>query len=417
VIAEIIRIGTRNIRRNPRRTLTTALSVAMGACVAMVLIGTRQSTYDRLIASAAMSGYGIVNVSQPGYLADPTPSSRIHFDDKTLKSLKQIRGIQEVSPRVSAAAVVYTAKNSTGARLLGVDPRFETATNNLMISAISSGVKIQQGVSDDCLVGSALANQLGLKIGDKMVFTTTDAQGQIVSNIVHVGGIFHTGSPELDGHVAILPITLLQKTLGYEPSEASFLALYSAPETVSKDLLTAVKKKISGSVVAKAHVAFWRESFPEVAQTIDIDATLNTMLLIFAAVIISTGILNAMMLNIIERRREFGIMLATGMSPGNIIFMVAWEGFILGLIGLVIGAIAATPIYYYLHNVGLDLSAFIGEQRDKTVVAMDQVVGCRLSVKQAISVASGLMIMSLVAGLYPACKAAFTVPIKAIRSQ
>jgi ABC-type lipoprotein release transport system permease subunit len=394
VIQEIIRIGTRNIRRNPRRTLITALSVALGACVSMVLIGTRQNTYDRLIANAARSGYGVVNISEPGFLADPVPSSRIKYDDSLMQALKKVPGIQSASPRASVAAVVYTTKNSTGAQLLGIDPRFENSNNNLMLGSLTGGARLQVGVGDDCIVGSAMLAQLGLKFGDRLIYTTTDAQGQMISNVLHVSGVFHTGSPELDGHVVLMQLSALQKALGFTQNEVSYLALNTEVDSISPKLLPPVIRRVAKSVAAKAHVAYWRENFPEVARVIDVDRTLYGILLVFASLIIGIGILNAMMLNIIERRREFGIMLATGMPPLGIVGMVAWEGFILGMIGLAIGGAAAVA----------------------TVVAVDQIIGCRLSAGQVVTIICTLMVMCLLAGLYPATRAAATEPIKVIRS-
>ena len=382
----------------------------------MVLIGTRQSTYDRLIANAAKSGYGVVTISEEGFLADPTPSSHIKFDESLLKSVRKINGIQEASPRATAAAVVYTAKSSTGAQLLGVDVRYESLSNNVMLSSLTSGARLQPGVNDDCLVGTTMAAQLGIKLGDRLIYTTTDAKGQMTSNVVHVGGIFQTGSPELDGHLVLMPLAVLQKSLGYDADEVSFIALFSDPALLTPKMVPAVAKKIAKSFATKAHVSFWRENFPEVAQTIDIDQTLYGLLLMFSAIIISTGILNAMMLNILERRRELGIMLATGMPPFGIVIMVAWEGFVLGVIGLLIGGIAALPLYRFLHDKGLDLSSFLGEQSDHTVVAIDQILGCRLSAGQFGAITGSLLLMSLVAGLYPAFKAASTEPIQVIRS-
>jgi ABC-type lipoprotein release transport system permease subunit len=261
-----------------------------------------------------------------------------------------------------------------------------------------------------------MLEQLGLKFGDRLIYTTTDAQGQMISSVLHVSGVFHTGSPELDGHVVLMQLSALQKALGFAQNEVSYLALNTEVDTISPKLLPPVIRRVAKSVAARAHVAYWRENFPEVARVIDVDRTLYGILLVFAALIIGIGILNAMMLNILERRREFGIMLATGMPPMGIVGMVAWEGFVLGMIGLVIGGAAAVPLYRFLHDHGIDLTDFIGEQKDATVVAVDQIIGCRLSTGQVVTIVLTLMVMCLLAGLYPATRAAATEPIKVIRS-
>ncbi|MBM4250815.1 MAG: ABC transporter permease [Deltaproteobacteria bacterium] len=416
MIQEIIRIGTRNITRNPRRTIVTALSVALGACVSTVLIGTRQNVYDRLIANAAKSGYGVISISEPGFLADPMPSSRIKFDESLLQSLKKAPGIQSASPRTAVAAVVYTAKNSTGAQLVGIDTRYENASNNLMLGAMKGGARLQPSVADDCLVGSLMMTQLGLKFGDRLIFTTTDAIGQMVSNVLHVSGVFETGSPDADGHLVLMQLSTLQKTLGFESNETSFIAVNAEADAVSPRLVSPVERRLMKSVAAKSHVAYWRENFPQVAQIIDVDSTLYGVLLVFASLIIGIGVLNAMMLNIIERRREFGIMLATGMPPLGVVGMVAWEGMLLGCIGLAIGALGAVPMYRYLHDRGIDISEFIGEKKGNSFAIVDQVIGCRLSVNQVLGIVVALMAAGLLAGIYPAMRAATTDPIKVIRS-
>ena len=407
-----ILLGARNLFRNPRRAIITALSVAFGVCVAVVFIGTRQSMYDRLIESGAMGGYGVFSLSQPGFIAEPTPSSQFAWSEQLQQLTAELPGVSLVAPRISAMAVVATSKSSTGAALLGIDPGLDSKDINLMLANLKSGASLTSGDPQGCLIGRAMAEHLGVAIGQKVTFTTTDRQGQIVSNIAYLRGTFETGSLELDGHLVMLPLTFMRQVLDYPEHGVSFLAFFVPPEADLAKIETIINKRLAGTPL---ELSSWRKSLPDVAQAIDLDASLYNLLFFFAGIIVSIGILTTMMLNILERRREFGVVLALGMTPSTLVAMVLSEALMIGLLGLCIGALMAAPLYLYLHQVGLDLTIFLSGESSMGPKGVEDFLGCRLTVREVAMIGGLLLLMNLAAALYPAVTAARTVPIDAIR--
>ena len=408
-----IRLGARNLFRNRRRAVITALSVAFGVCVAVVFIGTRQSMYDRLIDSGAKGGYGLFSVSQPGYIAEPSPSSQFAWDQSLRQQLAQLPGVTLVAPRIAAMAVIATSKSSTGAALLGIDPEVEPIASNQMLANLVYGTVLAPGDQQGCLIGAAMAAHLGVNLGEKVIFTTTDRQGQIVSSIAYLRGTFRTGSLELDGHLVVLPLALMRQTLDYPENGVSFLAIFAPPESDLVAIGEALKKRL-GSLPLE--LSSWRKTLPDVAQAIDLDASLYRVLFTFTGIIVSIGILNTMMLNILERRREFGVMLALGLTPVTLVSMVLSEALMIGLLGLVLGAVVASPLYWYLHQFGLDLTIFLKDGVASQTKGIEDLLGCRITMGDIKQIAFGLIAMNFLAALYPAVAAARTVPILAIRA-
>jgi len=408
-----IRLGARNLFRNRRRAVITALSVAFGVCVAVVFIGTRQSMYDRLIDSGAKSGYGLLSLSQPGFIAEPSPSSQFSWDESLRQQLAQLPGVTLVAPRIAAMAVIATSKSSTGAALLGIDPEVEPIASNQMLANLVYGTALAPGDQQGCLIGTAMAAHLGVNLGEKVIFTTTDRQGQIVSSIAYVRGTFKTGSLELDGHLVVLPLALMRQTLDYPANGVSFLAIFAPPESDLAAIGEALKHRL-GSLPLE--LSSWRKTLPDVAQAIDLDASLYRVLFTFTGIIVSIGILNTMMLNILERRREFGVMLALGLTPVTLVSMVLSEALMIGLLGLVLGALVAAPLYWYLHQFGLDLTIFLKDGVTAQTRGIEDLLGCRLVMGDIKQIAFGLIAMNFLAALYPAVAAARTVPILAIRA-
>ena len=205
-----ITFASRNLWRHRRRTLITAMSVAFGVWLCVVFVGTRQSTYDRLVAAGTKAGYGHVMIARRGYLETPSAAIRFAFEGPLKDLAADSEAIRSAVPRILSNAVVMTSGKNTGAALLGIDAAKENGDNNLFLQGLTVGKPWAAEDELGCLVGAAMAEHLKLEPGSKIVYTTTDLNGQMVSHLSYVRGIFRTGSFEFDGHLVLLPLAALQ---------------------------------------------------------------------------------------------------------------------------------------------------------------------------------------------------------------
>lgn len=408
----IMHMAARNLWRNRRRTMITASSVAFGVWLAMLFIGTRNSSYQKLIDISARTGFGTVTMAGPGFFDGSGKAPRLANASALAHMVSTEPGVRAAVPRTTANAILTTANRNTGAVMFGVEPRSESSDTSIYLESLQDGRPPDAGDSDGGIIGQVMAERLGVQIGSKIVYTTTDSTGQMTSHVAHVQGIFSTGSTEMDGHVMVLPLSGLSPVLRDDPAAAGLIAVYPEAGADQEELYSRLKAKYSSAAV---EVIPWQVSQTDLSDYVTMDRAMYRILVVFVAVIIAGGILNTMMINIVERRRELGVMLAVGLPPSGLFAMVLLEAGLIGGLGLGLGLIAVAPFYVYLNRVGVDFTAMLGDRIDAGSVVVRLVVNCRLSQVDCLGIALALLAMTLLAAVYPAAKAALTVPVKTMK--
>jgi ABC-type antimicrobial peptide transport system permease subunit len=132
--------------------------------------------------------------------------------------------------------------------------------------------------------------------------------------------------------------------------------------------------------------------------------------------LIAAGILNTLMMSVMERTREFGMMMAVGMAPSQVVAMVVAESFLIAILGLLMGVLLTTPWYLYMVRVGLDFSGQIGDDYSTSGVLIDPVLKFRLFRESAIAIGLGVFGLTMLAGVFPAFKAGRVPPVDSIRT-
>jgi ABC-type lipoprotein release transport system permease subunit len=258
-----------------------------------------------------------------------------------------------------------------------------------------------------------MAEKLNLRLGKKLVFTLTDKDGELVSELGRVSGIFKTGEDSVDGSVVLLPLALVRKTLGYEPNAASLVAIFLADhreaESVKETLARLWAKRPDIGVLT------WQESQPDLAGLIAVDRLFNHLLQFLVGLVIAAGIMNTLLMSVMERQREFGIMMALGMMPGQVVRLVLLESCWLGILGLILGVIITTPWFFYMARIGIDFSSQIGEDYSAGGVLVDPVMKFRLYRESALWIAGAVFSLTLLAGIFPAFKAGRTTPVENLK--
>ncbi len=271
----------------------------------------------------------------------------------------------------------------------------------------------QEANSPGIVVGAKLAEKLHLRIGKKIVYTTTDKQGEIVSAIERVTGIFKTGVSEVDSAMVLLPIKRLQKTVDYKQDEATLVAVMLDDQ---RKAITTRDRLAVLPIYANTEVLTWQQSQPELAGMIAVDKSSNYISQFLIALLVAAGILNTMLMSVLERKREFGVMMAVGMAPATLFRLVMIESFWLAVVGLIIGIIISTPWYIYMHEIGIDFTEAYGNDMDFGGVLIDPVMKIRLFKESIISILLGLFILALGSGAYPAWRAGRTPPVESLKT-
>lgn len=406
-------LAWRNIWRRKRRTMITAFSIGFGVMLAVTFTGSGDYTYTNMIDMGASMGMGHVTVEPVGYHLKPTLDKRLAGADKLYQRIAALDGVADATVRITGQAMFASARKSVGGAFIAVDPALETAENNLLMRSIVEGELFDDKQGRGVVIGSKLARKLHVGIGKKLVYTTTDANGEIVSDIARVTGIFTTGIDMVDGIMALLPIGSVQKALNYAPDEATLIAVVISDQRRAE----AMRDRIAAlSEVKDAAVLTWKKSQPDLAGVIAFDKAGNYISQFLVGLLIAVGILNTMLMSVLERTREFGVMMAVGMAPGTLFRLVMVESFWLAIVGLLLGIVITAPWYYFLYHTGIDFSGAFGNDFSYGGVLVDPVFKARLFKESIMAILGGVFVLALLAGLYPAWRAGRVPPVESLKT-
>ena len=406
-------LAWRNLWRHKRRTLITASSIAFGVLLAVTFTGAGDYFYTRMIDAGANMGMGHITLAAPDYNRAPSSKKYLKQVTELKQKIIQLNEVKGVLARIHGQAMFASARKSVGGMFMAIDPQQENTNNNLFLKAMIAGGMSTDDSKKGIVLGIDLARKLKLDVGKKVVYTTTDKTGEIVSAIARVSGLFQTGAIEIDGALAILPLKTAQQILGYKPDQVSVLAVTLYDQRNSYLLRDKLQKMAEFKNV---DVLNWQQTQPDLAGMIAVDKSSNHVSQLLIAMLVSAGILNTMLMSVLERKREFGVMMALGMSPRNLFLLVMLESFWLALLGLIIGVIVTAPWYLFMTNTGIDLSAAYGEGFSFGGVLLDPVFKIRLFKESIVAILIGLFGLALLAGAYPAWRAGRVAPVESLKA-
>ncbi len=266
-----------------------------------------------------------------------------------------------VSPRLLATGLLSSASNSAGVTIIGVTPRDERAVS-LIPQRMVDGTYLSDDRPTGVVIGAEVARKLNLKIGSKVVLMTQAVRqpgtkvkdvtaGEMQSTLLRVNGIFLTGIQAVDADVIHLPLPMAQTLLGVPDGQVTQVALFLRREGDSLKVAKGLRRELAGTTV---EVLTWRESMPMLAQILGLDHAFNYIMNGVVLAMVGLGILNTILMKVLERRYEFGVCKAIGLRPLQLAVMIIMESLALTAISLALGLALGLSVEHYFANF-LDL--------------------------------------------------------------
>ena len=409
---KIRRMAWRNLWRRKRRTYITALSIGFGVLLSVTFIGMADDSYTKMINTSAVMGLGHVTIEPKGYNETPSLDKRLADTTGIIENILKMKDINDALIRIMGQAMIASANKSIGGAFMAIDPDRETGDHNLFIRSIVEGELFSKTAGQGVVVGTRVAKKLNLSIGKKLVYTTTDVNGEIVSEIARVTGIFETGVSEVDGSMILLPIDRIRTVLGYESDDASLISVVIQDQRRSAKMRDMIHERLNDPAL---EVLSWRETQSDLSSIITLDKAGNRIILILIGLLIAAGILNTLLMSVMERTREFGIMMALGMSPSTLFMLVIMESIWFAILGLILGIIITVPWYAFMYYHGIDFTGMIGSDYSASGVIIDPVMKIRLFRESAIWILTGLFTLTILSGIYPAWRAGRVPPVESLK--
>ncbi|MCK6504685.1 FtsX-like permease family protein [Myxococcota bacterium] len=408
------RLAWRNLWRNTRRTLLTMCAITFGLMLAVMFTALQDRSFGDMIDLAARMASGHVVVQHPEYLDSPSLQRTVPDADAVAQQVAALPGVARAVPRISGPVMLATAGQSYGAYFLAVDPAREDAGSLAFVEALTAGELLDAADGKGIVLGARLARNLKLELGDKVVYTLMDKNGEIASGLARLQGTVTTGADSTDGALAILPIDAVRQTLAYGAHEATQVAVYSDDARRS----ARVRDTVAATLGEALRAATWDEVNPELSGFISMKVGGARFMEAVIMVLVAASIFNTLFVSVLERRREFGIMMAIGYTGGQVFRLVMWESFWLALVGILMGLLVTAGPYLYLASHPIDLTevyAQQGQSMDIAGIGMSPLLQIGIYPENLALILLGVVLATMLSGLYPAWQAGRTVPVQTIK--
>jgi ABC-type lipoprotein release transport system permease subunit len=414
----LVKIGWRNLWRNPRGTLLTALALGLGLTLLLISLGLLDGSHEQMVRNGVRFGTGHVVIQAQGYQDTNSqelllPARVVATAGEFLQTEAMKPVVRGMSPRLLASGLLSSAANASGVSMMGVIPKEERAVS-LIPQRIVEGKYLDDDQSSGVVIGADLARQLAVKIGGKVVLMTQAVQprdteatdtgeGEMQSTLLRVTGIFRTGVQAIDAHIIQLPLPEAQALLGV-PDQVTQVAVLLERESDSLMVARELRKQLTGVPV---EILPWRESMPALAQLFVLDEAFNYVMNGVVLAMVGLGILNTILMRVLERRYEFGLCSALGLRPVQLAVMIIGESLALTAISLALGLVLGLSVQHYFATAGLDLRWFFPSSLP-TALVFDPIIYSRLSLTRIASSVGIVFLTATIISFYPALKAART---------
>ena len=349
----MIRLAWRNLRRNAARTGLTAGGIGFSVLLVSFAMSLQSGSYDIMIDSATRYFTGHAQISEKSYADQPRLDRTIENVQALQATLSAIDGLT-VFPRVQAFAVVSKGEKSLGGMVLGVDFEAEQQRLDIYDNVIEGTVPTQP---DQALIGASMARNLGAVVGDELVVLGNGKQGAVAAAIFAVSGIVETGQDALDRTLVFAPFAGVAETL-YLQDEAHMLLLMV--DDLSQ--LGAIATQINPLLPEQLTLQTWQQLMPLIEQSIEMDKAGGYLFFSMLLILVTFAVVNTFVMVLYERTREFGLFMALGMRPWQVIGQVQFEALLLSSLGVALGLGLSYPLIDYLTGVGIPVDQVGGEE-------------------------------------------------------
>lgn len=399
------KFAVRTLGRSKRRTLLSVVGVGVGCAVAVFIAAFMRGASEIRIRSIADSGFGHLRIAPADWEKSRKNELRLQDWHAELKTVRSMEGVRVAAPRAwSTALLAFGTRVAGVVEMVGVDPQAEERINRL-VRAIRYLEPGDRGVT---VIGSTIAERLDVELDDDLFLTVVGEGGEMEYAMLRIVGIVNTGSRDIDASICHVTLEDVERLTGLDGAGEITITLHDPGKI---DRMASTLRTV---IPEGDDVLTWKEVQPAQGGDAESDKAFMNLFVGIVVVVVILGITSAQLTAILERRREFAVLMALGMKSIQVIRLVLVEAAVLGVLGAAAGLFLATPLVYYTATTGIDFRAIMGEEMAVSGVLFDPVMYSDMGlwmIPHALFVA---LVSMLVAALYPAWYAVHTDPTSAL---
>lgn len=393
-----MQLAWRNLWRNPMRSVLTMAAVGFAAGLLVFMLSWQFGSYETMIDASLKVHTGHLQVQAPGFLRRNDMHLVVKNPARVIRALRGDPGVAAFSLRCRAFSLISSGKRAYGGMVLGIDPEREVGVTDLL-GQMQSGRLPAPDVSRDAVLGSVLARNLGLALGDEVVVLGQGRDGSIAAGVFGVAGTAATGQDDFDRSVLYVSLATFQDMYAMDGAvHEAVVRIHDVRE------VEAVRKRLMQNPdLAGTVVLTWQELLPGLLQSIRLDMVSGFIFYAILIIVVGFSIMNTFLMNVFDRTREFGVLLALGARPFRLVRLLLLESSLLTLAGIAAGLVSGIAVTWYFQKHGIVIA---GTSEIMARFGLPERMFPRLSMLSVLTGPGTVFLLSMLTSIYPAVRVA-----------
>jgi putative ABC transport system permease protein len=405
-------ISWKNVWRNKVRSGVIILAIAIGLYGGIFTNAFFIGMTNQRVESAIKYETANLQLHHPSFLMDESINNGLANTSEQVNKIKDISGVKGISLRLTETGMAGTAEANAGVMINGINPDEEQKVTRIY-EKIRFGEYLKASDQIGMLIGKKLSEKLNAEVGDKIVLSMADGQGEVVYGAFKVKGIYDTNNHMFDGMQVFVNYNDLQSLLKTAPDYYTEVAISLNENEMTADVKATIIERLQKEVnTHEIVVEDWSEIDPTLKLLVQ---SMNYFAWFFISIILialAFGIINTMIMVVMERTREIGMLMAIGMNKRRVFSMILWETVFLSFVGALMGMLLSALSLQFFKNTGLDLS-IVGEGMN--AYGLDTVIYPKAGLDFYVQIGIMVFITAIIASIFPARYALKLQPADAVR--
>ena len=404
----VLRLAWRNLWRQPRRTWLTTGAMVFCNILLVFMMSMQFGMYGMMIDNTLQIFTGHLQVQAPGYKDEQKMRQVVPNILPLANTIRAELQSKAVAARGRTFVLASSEERSYGVMVYGVEPEFEQNVSNIP-GLVRDGRYLRDHDAAEIVIGSILARNLRVDIGDEMTLLGGGADGSFAAAVVDVVGIFTSGVTAIDRNIAEIPLGLFQETFSMRGAGHQIVVVGEDLDEVPLLQMRVQSVLPAGS---ELQVLDWDTLQPGLRQVIQADMSSSFFMYFVLVVLVSFSVLNTQLMSVLERTREFGIVMALGLKPGKLGGLIMLETALMGMMGAVLGAFAGALFTSWFTTNGL---AIPGMEEMAAQFNLPAKMYPRVNLLTLLAGPGIVFVFTMLAAIYPALRLRWQNPVEAMR--
>lgn len=400
----ILKIAWKNVWRSRGRSMVVMGAIVVGIWALLFGTGFMNGFMVSYMADIINHDVSNIQVHHPDFKTDYDIKYYIPDGEKKVQEVRSWPGVRGATTRTIVNGMIASTRKASGTQIRGIDVQNEAKVTRLD-SLISEGKYFEGIKRNPIVIGEKMAEELKVKLRSKVVITFNDGNGDITSAAFRVVGIVKSSSLKINGLYAFVRKPDLIKILA-NGDQVHELAIVTEAQVDEEALVAKYNEQYKGDLAES-----WRIIAPELAFMQEMYSQMLYILLVIIMLALVFGIVNTMLMAVLERMRELGMLMAIGMNKLRVFLMVMVETIYLSIIGAPIGMLVGWLTIWYYQNTGVDLTNY---SEGLESFGYSSMLYPYLEPNAYITVAIGVVVTAFIGAIYPAWKAVKLNPVEAL---